>query len=177
MFQLILTIISIALTVAMLTASINYIPWWHKTANDTEETMRRSLRQVEQAYDVATRAANGEAPAVQGSADGGFSANFQPVLKLLPAAPPGFTWRYGKNSATEGTWAGLNWFCLEYTADEDGASQGSWKGAQRVQALYSADQLTLSGSCGSTSQGPAPSDFPAPLAVTLYVAYVPGLTP
>lgn len=175
MFQLIITIAAIALTSALLVASINYIPWWYKSAADTEEVTRKSLLLVEQAYDVVTRAANGVPPAVGAGADGGFAANFQPVLKLMPAAPAGFSWRYGQATVGEGSWANLHYFCLEFTGDEEGAGEGAWRGMQRVSALYSPQQLVLGNSCGDTAAY-IPSSYPAPLAVTLFVAYTPGIS-
>ena len=57
MFQLILVVIAIALTAAMVVASINYIPWWYKSAADTEQSMRSSMSRLEQTYDVVVRAA------------------------------------------------------------------------------------------------------------------------
>lgn len=175
MFQLIITIAAIALTSALLAVSINYIPGWYKSAADTEAVARKSLLLVEQAYDVATRAANGAPPSTTGAADGGFTSNFQPVLKLLPAAPPGFEWRYGQATGASAPWSGLHYFCLEFTKNAEGAGEGAWRGMQRVAALYSNQQLVLSSVCGGTEASATPTAYPAPLAVTLFVAYTPGI--
>ncbi len=171
MLQLILTIAAIALTAAFLAASVNYIPWWYKTASDTEDVLRKSLPLVEQAYDVATRANNGTAPAVHDElADGGFEAAFRPVLKLTPVAPPGFRWKYGFNEAN-----GLNWVCLE-DIDTSGGNEGTWRGVNRARAVYSDQQFVISTSCGSVTNVALPSSYPAPIAITMYLAYTPGIS-
>lgn len=176
MHQLIITIVAIALTAALLAAGVNYVPWWYKSANDTEEVIRKSLPVLEQAYDVTVRQADGVAPAVQGTADGGLWAGFGPALGLTPAAPPGFTWRYGLKSEGLAPWSGLNYFCLEYTGRPEGAPVGPWQGARRATAVFSAQQLILGNSCGQTMSAPNPPSYPAPLALTFYVAYTPGVT-
>ncbi len=172
MFQLILTIAAIALTSALLLASINYIPWWYKSASDTEEGVRKGLVLVEQAYDVATRTANGVPP----STEGGFSGAVLPVLKLLPVAPAGFEWRYGRAQGAPAPWTNLDYFCLEYTADDGMAGEGVWRGVQRVRGLYSAQQLVIADQCGATVSSASPSSYPQKLAVTLYVVYTPGIS-
>lgn len=175
MFQLILTIIGIALTAAMLAASINYVPWWHKYATDAEEVVRRSAPLLEQAYDVVVRQAEGVAPAVGTGADGGLMANFGSVLKLTPAAPHGFTWKYGLKSGGSAPWAGLNYFCLEYTEDPAGAPVGAWQGLRRAAAVFSPQQYIMSSQCGDTASQATPTQYPAKLALTFYVVYTPGV--
>lgn len=171
MLQLILTIVAIALTAAFLAASVNYIPWWYKSAADTEEVIRKSLPLLEQAYDVATRADNGTVPAVRDDlADGGFQSIFQPILKLTPAAPGNFRWKYGLNEAN-----GLNWVCLE-NVESGGASEGAWRGVSRARSVYSEQQFVVSDSCGAVTNVALPTSYPTSLAVTFYLAYTPGVT-
>ena len=171
MIQLIITIVAIALTAVVLAASVSYIPWWYKTASDTQEVVHRSLLTMEQAYNVAARANNGTPPPVLPTqADGGFVTQFQPVIQLLPPTPPNFRWRYGLNSALN-----LNWFCLE-NLEPGGANEGAWRGVNRARSIFSPQQFVVSGSCGSSVSDPAPSSYPAPLTITYYVAYVPGIS-
>lgn len=176
MIQLIITIVAIALTAALLAASVNYLPWWQKYASDTESVVRTSAPLLEQAYDVVVRQANGVAPSVGAGADGGLMSNFGSVLKLPPAAPQGFTWKYGVKSGGSAPWAGLNYFCLEYTDEAEGAPVGAWQGLRRAAAVFSPQQYVLGNSCGDTTSVGTPSEYPAPLALTLYVAYTPGIT-
>lgn len=175
MVQLIIVVLAIALLGLLLTATVNYIPWWYKTAADIEEVIRKSLSIVEQGYDVATRATDGTPPAVTTAADGGFAAGFTPVLKVLPAAPPGFTWVYGQRTTNDvPNLTGLNWFCLRHTAT-GGGNEGAWRGSLRAAAVFSNSQYFINSECGAASSLSAPTSYPAPLAITFYVAYVPGI--
>lgn len=176
MLQLIITIIAIALTSALLAASVNYIPWWYKQSTDVDAVLRAGLPVAEQAYDVVTRANNGVPPAVTADADGGWSANFQPVLKLLPPAPTGFVWKYGKNQAGVAPWNGLNYFCLDYTREDLGAGEGVWRGVRKAQSVFSQNQMIVSDQCGDTTNSAPPTSYPKKVAITFYVAYTPGIS-
>jgi hypothetical protein len=178
MIQLVIVIITIALTAALALASINYLPWWHKSAGDAEQVVRSSLVQLEQAYDATVRAANGTAPAVTGDADGGLMAQFGAVLKFQPAAPAGFTWTYGQH-ANDGTrYAGLNYFCLRpvVQAADQGAGEGVYKGLQRARSIYSPDQVVISAACDATADSGLPTAYPTPVYVTMFVRYTSGVT-
>lgn len=174
MFQFLIALFAIALTGILLAASVNYIPWWYKTASDVEATTRSSLTRLEQAYDVATRAANGLPPGVTAEPDGGFSSNFLPVLQLMPAAPGATSWRYGQHLEDGGPFAGLHYFCLAGTAA--GVDEGTWRGVNRARAIFSEEQVFVGAGCGATSSDALPSGFPAPLALTMFVAFTPGIS-
>jgi hypothetical protein len=171
MMQLILAIVAIALISALAVASINYMPVWTKAADDAEQVTRSSLNRLEQAYDVLTRANNGDVPVVQGGPDGGFSALFLPTLRLAPAAPTNFRWVYGQHAADGSPKAGMNYFCLH----SNGADEGAWRGIQRARAAFSSDQYFVSSACDSLENS-TPSSYPSPAAVTFFVSYVPGIT-
>jgi hypothetical protein len=168
MSQLIITVFAILLTSALVLAGITYAPWWYKTADNAEIVTVSSLRILEQAYDVSTRANNGLLPPVlSGENDGGFRTNFLPVLKLLPPAVHSFQWKYGAAN-------GLNYFCMESTGSS--VNEGAVRGLYRAKAVFSDEQVILNTSCGATSSmaaisGPTPS-----LALTMYVAFVPGIS-
>lgn len=175
MMQLIITIVAIALTVLLTIATISYVPWWHKTAGDTEQLMRSSMSRLESVYDVAVRAANGMAPSVTLEADGGLSTNFLSFLTFTPAAPPGHTWVYGVHANDGSRYANLNYFCLQPTAGYSGTTEGVYRGIERARSLYSQDQVFLSDRCDATADWSRPTTFPVPMHVTLFVAYTPGI--
>ena len=168
MTQLIITVITIALTALLVLASVNYVPWWHKTASDVEDTVRSSLHLVEQAYDVATRDNNGQAPAVDATAaDGGFVGNFVPVLRFLPATVPQFHWKYGIDN-------GMNYVCME--SDGSVVNEGLIKGLFRAKSTFSEDQVFLNTTCGARNNVSSFSADGSAVALTMFVAYVPGIS-
>lgn len=177
MIHLILTVVAIALTSMLALATINYLPWWQKSAADTDTMVRTSLLRIEQSYDVATRAANGTAPVMSG-ADGGFAATFVPILQFTPALPAGYEWSYGKQAADGTRYAGLNYFCLRQTAaNTSGASEGVYRGFERVRATFSADQVFLTDDCATaTANLTRPAAFPALAQLKMFVSYTPGIT-
>jgi hypothetical protein len=173
-FQLLITIIAIALTGLLIAATINYLPWWYQTASHVEDTTRTSLGRLEQAYDVTTRANNGTSPVVTDESDGGFRSNFLAVLKLMPATPGGTSWNYGQHPQDGTSFAGLHYFCLVTTSE--GTDEGTWRGATRARAGFSEEQVFVNSGCGATSSVNLPLAFPAPLALTMFVAFTPGIS-
>lgn len=168
MVHLLITVFTIVLTALLVVASINYYPWWYKTADAAEDVTKSSLRILEQAYDVATRANNGAPPEVLDSAiDGGFSTGFLPVLKLLPAAVPQFTWKYGSSS-------GMNYFCMQSTGPD--VNEGAIRGIMRAKGLFSDSQVYVNSECGVHSSFVGIPRTLQKLSVTMYVAYVPGIS-
>lgn len=172
MIQLVLTILAIVLFSAMLAATMNYAPWWYKTANEANEQFTVAFKTMESAYDLAVRANEGIAPQVTSDPDGGFTALYQPLIKFTPSLPRGFSIKYGINASEGSTWSGLNWFCVS----ADSTNEGVWRGLMRTKGIYSPDQLFVNTACGATSNMDLSSTTPqGPVAVTLYVAYIPGL--
>lgn len=168
MSQLIITVVALLLTALVILGSVNYLPWWYKTAENAEEITRTSLHVLEDAYSVATRASNGVSPSVDAAAeDGGFSSRFLPILHILPAALPQFVWRYGQAN-------GLNYFCMESTGAY--VNEGAIRGLLRGKAVFSESQVTLNTTCGSTtSLSPTPLTS-THLALTMFVTFVPGVS-
>jgi hypothetical protein len=165
MTQLILTIIGIALTAALAVASINYLPWWQQPAAALTKMLDLSLAQVESAYQVVARAADGDAPAPSGGADGGFAAHFLPVLQFTPAKPAGYHWVYGRVDD-------LDYFCLAPGQDADEALVAA---AWRVLGTRSPDQMKLNTHCGATTSYSRTQALGEPLAITYWVAYSPDI--
>jgi hypothetical protein len=163
---------AIALTAATVVASLNYIPWWYKPAAAAELVLRKSLPLVGAAYKELARSNGGLPPTVTGAADGGFSAAFLPLLNLPPAAPRGYGWSYHRHPVDSSDWSGLNYLCLSSAAD---GNISSWKGFRRVHSVYSTAQVVLGSACGATANVAEPEELPAPLALTFFVTYVPGV--
>lgn len=174
MVQLIITLIAIALTVLLAVASINYLPWWHKTAADTEETVRTSMKLLEQTFDVVVRASNGVVPVQTGEADGGLMTHFGAHLVFAPAAPAGYQWTYGRHGVDGSRYSGLGYFCLVPT-NSNGADQGVYRGIERARSVFSRDQVIVANQCAANESAPTPTQFPAPVAVTMYVVFTPGV--
>lgn len=172
MFQLILAVIAITLTAATVMASINYIPWWYQTATDNDVVLRSSLPVVERAYKALARSNGGVPPAPTAAPDGGFAAHFGPLLRLAPVAPRGFSWSYHQFPMDGSMWAGLNYVCLTSAQPGD---LGEWMGFRKAMPVFSSDQLFLGSGCGSTASAALPSTYPASVAVTYFLTFVPGV--
>ena len=174
MFQLIITLVAIALTAAMGAVTVNYLPSWSGASVSVERQVRTSLPLLENAYDVATRTADGTAPSVLAQPDGGFSANFLPLIKFAPPAPGGYSWRYGQHPDDGSHYANLHYFCL---APEGRLSEGVTRGLYRGIAEFSRDQAFVHTTCGVPATLPMPTGdwASSPRVITFYVAYVPGI--
>lgn len=174
MFQLILVVVAIALMSALVVATVQYAPWWTRSALETEKLVYQSMQRLEDAYDLAVRAADGTAPApISANTDGGLSAHFLPYLKFTPAAPGGFVWKYGRHPEGAGRYSNMDYFCLT-PVDQALMQEGVLRGVRKVRSLYSVDQTFLADECGATSNADNVS-APADLKLTLYVAYTPGV--
>lgn len=175
MTQLIITVFSIALVALLSVAAINYIPHWQGPARDVERKVRLALPQLEQAYDVVTRANGGVPPAVLAQADGGFATQFLSTLKFAPVAPAGYTWVYGQHSDDGSRYANLNYFCL---APTQGTPEVVGKGLYRGVATFSPEQAFVGATCGATASAGQPAQYAGSTsrAVTFFVAYTPGIT-
>lgn len=168
MAQLILTIIAIALFGLLSLATINFTPWWYKTAAVAEEVTKSSFRTLEQSYDLSVRLNDGAIPQVNATAaDGGLAQNFIPVIKHIPPAVPGFTWKYGQSN-------GSNYFCME--GEGLAVNEGAFRGINRAKALFPETQMFISDTCGAASNNTALSGSSSSVAVTLFVEFVPGLS-
>lgn len=159
---------------AIILASINYAPWWWKSASDQEQLVRSSLVQIDTAYSLVTRLNNGEPPVPLAAPDGGLMSNFGSYLKLAPAAPRGFQWAYGQHADDGSAYAGLNYFCMNSNSQLDEASV---RGILRAKSLYGANQAFFASTCGATANTIGLKDKPSGGALTFYVVYTPGVTP
>lgn len=174
MFQLISSVMAIALMSALVLVSINYLPAWQARARDTEQQMRRVLPQLEQAYDALTRSADGIAPATMADSDGGFTAQFMSTLQFVPAAPAGYKWTYGQRAADSSRYANMNYFCLAPTKP---TAESTGRGLYLAAGAYSRDQIVISTACGADAWSAQPKEWgTVKTAVTFYVAYTPGIS-
>lgn len=112
MFQLVLVIISIALTAAIVLVSINYLNPEAKQAKDLGQKIALQLQDVSQVYDNTVNLSEGTAPAVTTAEDGGFESAFLPVLKFKPKFPPGYDISYAKMPPLSSIYSELNYICI-----------------------------------------------------------------
>lgn len=173
MFQLLPIIWGITLLSATVLATINYAPWWWKSAADIEQSVRATMTQLDGAYSAVIRQANGVAPAPDGAkADGGLMDNFGSLIRLPPFAPAGFTWVYGTHPEDGSMHSGLNYFCLRSTMP---LNEASHRGIYRAKALYGSSQAVFNDGCGATVDKTRAPKPPASGAMTFYVVYTPGV--
>lgn len=168
MFSLIVIAITIATLAALSVAAINYSPRWAPTAQLTHELAASGFVRLDKAFELASAAQPSEQPpAPDASADGGLRTQFQPYYGFMPKAPPGLGWSYGKNVAS-GPFQNLYYFCLSGPAVDEGVMVG----LQRLGRTLGAAQSVLGAGCGDSTPS-TPSAYPAPVALTYYVQFVP----
>lgn len=172
MFHLITTVMAIALVGIISMIGVQYLKTDTKYRDIYADMVEAALPKLEKAYDVATQANGGTAPAVTAAADGGFATNFLPFLKFTPALPPNMSITYGLYSGTNTRYTGLNYYCLQVSNPTEVHLKAAYKSSYR----FSADQYFVSNTCGqaSTVQNLNGSQ---PLKITFFVAYVPAVTP
>ena len=182
MAQLLIVILSIVLTAVTIFASLNYMPAWMNQANDTYAVVKAGFSTLETAYAAAAKANGGVAPAPNtGATDGGLSASFSAFYGYLPKAPRGYTWKYGRNNNVN-----ADYFCLYSPTGSAQATEGVWRGLNRVRNVFSDEQYFIVaggvGACDAalpaTPQSAAakapPGSYPALLSVVYLVKYLPG---
>ena len=178
MFQFILVVLAIALSAAQLLVGLNYTPAWIKTASDTNLMARTSMQTLEQAFDIATSANSGTSPTVTTAADGGLATNFLPIIKFTPAAPQGYQWVYGQHPNDGTYYANMYYFCMQpATGNSQGATQGIYRGVQNAMSIFPTNQVFANTTCGATASYGTPASFPIQMALTMYVTYVPPVSP
>jgi hypothetical protein len=136
MVNLILVILSISLTAATLFASLNYLPGWAGTARTTHDLTRYGFLTLEKAFAAQVAKDAGVPAARTDEADGGLFTNFSAYYGYLPQAPKGYAWKYGDNGTDY-------YFCLYPTAGNPIASEGLWRGLNRVRNLFSDEQYFI----------------------------------
>lgn len=167
MYSLIILAITIVTVSALAVVAINYTPWWTANAQHAHERAAEGLVRLERAYELATAAHPDErAPVPTGEADGGLASLMAPYYGFLPAAPQAMSWRYGAQAS--GPFQGLDYLCVQGVA----VPEGSYRGLVRLATTLGPSQAVMSDNCGGTALA-APSSFPAPVALTYYVQYVP----
>lgn len=112
MFQLILVIISIALTAAIVLVSINYLNPEKKQIKEVSQKVVLEIQDIAQVYDNTVNLSEGVAPPVTMDADGGFQTIFLPVLKFKPKLIPGYEISYGKLPALPNNYSNMNYVCI-----------------------------------------------------------------
>jgi len=185
MHQLILTVIALGLIAGLSVVTVRYLPAWAPVAQEVHELARDGARTLINAYNLRVEADEGIAPPVDvNRQDGGLDVYFRDYYTFLPRAPAGYAWTYGYTTESQllsdgyagNASGGLNWFCLYPVAG--GASEAIFRGLQRAQRHFAETQYYVSAlgvtSCGRPINTAAPSSFPAPVVVTVFVRYIPG---
>ncbi len=164
MTQLILTIMAIALSAALIVATVNYMPSWPKQAEITQTLGKTGFTQLQAAY-KGYHTANGVVPEPNADPDGGLATHFTPYLDFVPRAPDGYYWTYGRQLAGNLD----HFFCL---APEPGTAtgEGDYRGLMRLRAIFPSDQFIVHddglAGCGVS---PVTAERPAELGATLFV--------
>jgi hypothetical protein len=186
MLQLILVVLAILLTSLYLLIIVNYVHPSNLGTNSATSYGNMTVAGFEALQDAYKKATSPAAsafgvlptstlidqiapPVNGGNIDGGLAAGFMTqYLHALPAAPAGYIWSYGGNSAT-----GVNWFCLSPDRGLGSiTTETVYRGLVKAQNRFNGHlAVTLGGqtSCGRTdSSGLPPGGFPADYVATFY---------
>lgn len=138
MFQLILTVLSVALMSAAMLVSIQYVSPDAVVAKDIALRVERGLRELEQGFDLHVNQ-TGFAPASL--------ADFTPKFAFVPPAIGGLQWGAGEGAGGKG-----NFLCLYGQAN---AVQ--IRALTSLQARLSPQAYFIGSTCGQTVQGSVPA--------------------
>lgn len=165
-FFLLTSLVSFSLVSTALPTSAETI---REDAVDASAILHKELPVIQRSYQhlVATQA--GLAPNTTQDADGGFAVVFAPLLKLLPATPPGFQWSYHRYPDDASPWAGMNYVCLR---GEGATARASFKGLVNATADFHPGRYFVAEQCGATSSYGA-GDVQQRYAVTYFLVYTP----
>lgn len=140
----------------------------------TELLAEESATLLRNAFSIVGASIHAPPPVLLDHRDGGLSAHFRPVLKLLPGAPAGMSWRYAMHPVDNSDWSGWGYFCLEANAPVTAAD---WLALRQVTATLSPGWAYLGTSCGaaptpgtiSASPAQTPQTWPAnSVALSVY---------
>lgn len=138
-------------------------------AVDATSIVQKELPVLQRSYQHLVSAQEGYAPPVTAAPDGGFSEVFSPLLKLLPATPPGFAWSYHRYPDDASPWAGMNYVCLK---GDGPSSRVSFRGLVNASSGFHPGRYFVSEACGSTASLPSTAEQQR-YAVTFFLAYTP----
>jgi hypothetical protein len=169
MVSLIVVFLTIAFLAALAVTAINYTPWWVGRAHIAHELAERGFPKLERAYELRSTINNAPPVPDTGVSDGGLNMLMQPQFGYLPRAPRGMSWSYGHQSAA-GQFEGTDYICLSGNS----VDFGEYKGVERLASAMGTGQAILATDCGATSPA-TPGGFPAKVAFTYYVQWVPGV--
>lgn len=163
MLHLILTVMSIALTAALIATTINYMPGWVTDFSRNDPILTKGFCKLEGAVvDYFEQTGTDAPPPPTGSADGGLAQLFEAHYRFLPQSVDGGSWTYGTQDV-DGIIYG--YVCLSNAS----LTEGSWRSLSRMQRALPVGQFVLAGACGATTSANAPSEFPATASATLFV--------
>ncbi len=166
MFNLIITVLAIGLVAALAMASITYVPWHIKPAENIAKSAGEGLERVQDAYRWLSAAGAGAAPDPQGTPAAAFQSTFvDKALKLTPPVPPGYQWTYHKFPSDGTKYADLHYVCLE-PANALPADKALELGLRKALVTLSQEQAILADTCGATQ---SKSTFVAAPVLTFFL--------
>lgn len=162
MTQLIIVVMSIALTGMMVAATVNYLPGWVLDYERSAPIVSKGFCRLEAAV-LEKIAASGVAPLHDSNAsDGGLAQHFSAYYQFLPRAPDGAAWVYGTETLMSGQVR--PYICLAGGA----LSEGTYRALLRMRGSLPETQFLIGAACaGGTVAEPA--SFPAALSPTLLI--------
>lgn len=158
MLNLILVLISIALTASVLYSTLSYLPALRPLTDRTYELSKSGFTSLESAY-VSYKAAT-----TTDLAPSTWMADLTPKYVFIPRTPEGMTWSYNIQSGVISPAVPGNYFCLSGII-----SKAQWDGLNRLNKIFSSQQYFQNTTCGSTTNISEPTSWPASVAMTYWV--------
>lgn len=164
MFQLILTVLAIALTGSLIAISINVAPTWLPAFHRAEPVLLKGFCRLEQAADAEILKRKRVPKAQEDRSDGGLAPLFGARYTYLPAALPGSEWRFGTRKIGKRM---RGYICLD--ASQTGLNEGSYRALHSLAKQLPPGQFVWGGQCGQGKSVRDVEAYPVMGAATLYL--------
>lgn len=161
MLQLILAVLGLALLTLAWLPHLQMPAVAQQRSDVAATVLPRALPRFQKAYQLLTEQGEGVPPSSSLSAE----AVYGPVLRLMPAAPEGFVWVYGRQTNEGSSYTGRDYICALSQAPKDGQRAG----LIRAQALLAESDVEVGHVCGSNSS--ASGQAQERVALTFYLRY------
>lgn len=163
MLNLIIVVMSIALTASLIAVSVSYTPTWVVDYQRNLPIVTKGFCKLEgSVLDYLEYAGETTAPAPLADADGGLNALFGAHYKFLPQVVDQGQWAYGEGTVNSQTYG---YICLAGAS----ISEGTYVALKRLQGTLPQGQFVLGNACGATTDVAEPTTFPATIRPTLYI--------
>lgn len=153
--SLVITIIALALFAALTLAGMNYVDGDVGSRSQTRMLAMTGFTQLGNAF-ISYREDEGAAPPTSN-----WQSALFPTYGNEPTAPTNLSYSYGRDGS------GGHWFCLSGSA-----SEAQYQGLSSLSNTLSPSAYFIGSSCGITTDGAAPSTFPATVAATYWVVRI-----